>query len=127
MKDITLHHAQSRKLATFWLQVGFTDSIVCHPRLSHPLNFSRGHYWPKQGLQEGSRYEGNYQRNRGYRVDSRRHSGYSQDCVCLEAGLSRGALSKIESGRVEPKISTLALIAITIGVSLGKLVGIDIR
>lgn len=57
----------------------------------------------------------------------RKSKGYSQDRVCLEAGLSRGALSKIESGRVEPKISTLALIAITIGVSLGKLVGIDIR
>lgn len=57
----------------------------------------------------------------------RKSKGYSQDRVCLEAGLSRGALSKIESGRVEPKISTLALIAITIGVPLAKLTGIDIR
>lgn len=57
----------------------------------------------------------------------RRSKGYSQDRVCLEAGLSRGALSKIESGRVEPKISTLALIAITIDVSLAKLTGIEIR
>ncbi len=57
----------------------------------------------------------------------RKSKGYSQDRVCLEARLSRGALSKIESGRVEPKISTLALIAITIGVPLAKLTGIDIR
>lgn len=57
----------------------------------------------------------------------RKSKGYSQDRVCLEAGLSRGALSKIESGRVEPKISTLALIAITIGVPLAKLTGIEIR
>ena len=57
----------------------------------------------------------------------RKSKGYSQDRVCLEAGLSRRALSKIESGRVEPKISTLAIIAITIGVPLGKLTGIDIR
>lgn len=57
----------------------------------------------------------------------RKAKGYSQDRVCLEAGLSRGALSKIESGRVEPKISTLALIAITIDVPLAKLIGIEIR
>ncbi len=57
----------------------------------------------------------------------RKSKGYSQDRVCLEAGLSRGALSKIESGSVEPKISTLALIAITIGVPLAKLTGIEIR
>jgi transcriptional regulator with XRE-family HTH domain len=57
----------------------------------------------------------------------RKSKGYSQDRVCLEAGLSRGALSKIESGRVEPKISTLALIALTIGVPLAKLAGIEIR
>ncbi len=56
----------------------------------------------------------------------RKSKGYSQDRVCLEAGLSRGALSKIESGRVEPKISTLAVIAITIEVPLAKLTGIDI-
>lgn len=57
----------------------------------------------------------------------RKSKGYSQDKVCLEAGLSRGALSKIESGRVEPKISTLALIAITIDVPLSKLTNIEIR
>jgi transcriptional regulator with XRE-family HTH domain len=51
----------------------------------------------------------------------RKSKGYSQDRVCLEAGLSRGALSKIEAGRVEPKISTLAIVALTIGVPLKKL------
>ena len=56
----------------------------------------------------------------------RKSKGYSQDRVCLEAGLSRGALSKIESGRVEPKISTLALIAITIDVPLRRLVDVEL-
>lgn len=57
----------------------------------------------------------------------RKTRGYSQDRVCLEAGLSRGALSKIESGRVEPKISTLALIAITIEVPLSKLTNVALE
>lgn len=57
----------------------------------------------------------------------RKSKGYSQDRVCLEAGLSRGALSKIESGKVEPKISTLALIALTIDVSLSKLTNIELN
>lgn len=56
----------------------------------------------------------------------RKSRGYSQDRVCLEAGFSRGALSKIESGRVEPRISTLALIAITIDVPLSKLTNIEL-
>ena len=58
---------------------------------------------------------------------TRKSKGYSQDRVCLEAGLSRGALSKFESGKVEPKISTLALIAITIGVSLSRLTNVDVE
>jgi transcriptional regulator with XRE-family HTH domain len=57
----------------------------------------------------------------------RKSSGYSQDRVCLEAGLARGTLSKIENGKVEPKISTLALIAITIGVPLSKLTNVDLK
>lgn len=55
----------------------------------------------------------------------RKSKGYSQDRVCLEAGLSRGAVSKIEAGKVEPKVSTLALIAITIEVPLKKLTDVD--
>lgn len=51
----------------------------------------------------------------------RRSKGYSQDRACLEAGLSRGALSKIESGKVEPKISTIAVLALVLGVPLKKL------
>jgi transcriptional regulator with XRE-family HTH domain len=56
----------------------------------------------------------------------RRSKGYSQDRTCLEAGLARGTLSKIENGLVEPKMSTLALVAITIGVPLRKLTDIDL-
>jgi len=55
----------------------------------------------------------------------RKSKGYSQDRVCLEAELSRGALSKIESGKVEPKISTLALVAITIDVPLRRLTDVE--
>jgi transcriptional regulator with XRE-family HTH domain len=57
----------------------------------------------------------------------RKSKGYSQDRVCLEAGLSRGALSKIEGGKVEPRVSTLALIAITIDVPLAKLTNVDLK
>jgi len=52
----------------------------------------------------------------------RRSKAYSQDRLCLEAGFSRGTLSKIESGSVNPQIFTLAKIAHTIGVSLKSLV-----
>ncbi len=55
----------------------------------------------------------------------RRSKGYSQDRTCLEAGLARGTLSKIENGLVEPKISTFALVAITIGVPLKKLTDVE--
>lgn len=65
-------------------------------------------------------------KNLGARLASLRQSkGFSQDRVCLEAGLSRGAVSKIESGKVEPKISTLAVVAITIGVPLKKILDFD--
>ncbi len=57
----------------------------------------------------------------------RKSKGYSQDRLCLEAGFSRGAISKIESGKVEPRISTLALIALTIGVPLRKITEIDLE
>lgn len=51
--------------------------------------------------------------------------GYSQDRVCLEAGLARGTLSKIEAGKVDPKLTTLARIAETIGVPLKKITDIE--
>lgn len=48
--------------------------------------------------------------------------GYSQDRLYLEAGFSRGTVSKIENGLVNPQILTLAKIAKTIGVPLKKLI-----
>ncbi len=54
----------------------------------------------------------------------RRSKGYSQDRIYLEAGLSRGTMSKIESGSVNPQILTLAKVAKTIGVPLRRLVDI---
>ena len=51
----------------------------------------------------------------------RKSQGYSQDRVYLEGGFSRGTMSKIESGSVEPKIYTLYKIAETIGVKLSDL------
>lgn len=56
----------------------------------------------------------------------RASKGYSQDRVCLEAGFARGTLSKIENGLVDPKASTLARTADTIGVPLKKLMDIDL-
>lgn len=48
----------------------------------------------------------------------RKMKGYSQDRLTLEAGLSRGSISKIERSLVDPQISTLARIADTLGVPL---------
>ena len=56
----------------------------------------------------------------------RRSKGYSQDRTCLEAGLARGTLSKIEAGKVEPRVTTLALVAITLNVPLKKLTDIEL-
>ena len=55
----------------------------------------------------------------------RKSKGYSQDRLYLEAGFSRGTMSKIEAGSVNVKIGTLLKIAETIGVSLWTLV--DVR
>ena len=57
----------------------------------------------------------------------RKAKGFSQDRLCLDAGFSRGAISKIESGRVEPKVSTLAIIAITLGVPLSKIISAELK
>lgn len=56
----------------------------------------------------------------------RKSRGYSQDRLYLEAGFSRGTMSKIENGLVNPQILTLAKIAETIGVPLKKLVDIEV-
>jgi transcriptional regulator with XRE-family HTH domain len=57
-------------------------------------------------------------------AELRRLKGYSQDRLALEAGLTRGAISKLEKGDVDPRISTLAKIAHTLGVSLPHLVAV---
>lgn len=51
----------------------------------------------------------------------RRSKGYSQDRLCLEAGFSRGTMSKIEAGLSDPKASTLFRIAEVLDVPIGKL------
>lgn len=51
----------------------------------------------------------------------RKSKGYSQDRLYLEAGFSRGTMSKIENGLVNPQIITLRKIAKTIGVPLKML------
>ncbi len=61
-------------------------------------------------------------RDLGSRIAKLRASrGYSQDRLCLEAGFARGTLSKIESGLVDTKASTLARIAETLDLPLKKL------
>jgi transcriptional regulator with XRE-family HTH domain len=55
----------------------------------------------------------------------RRSKGYSQDRVYLEAGFSRGTMSRIEAGIVNPTYLTLFKIAKTIGVPVKRLVEID--
>ena len=57
-------------------------------------------------------------------AELRKLKGYSQDRLALEAGLTRGAISKLEKGTVDPRISTLARIAHTLGVSLPHLVAV---
>jgi transcriptional regulator with XRE-family HTH domain len=57
-------------------------------------------------------------------AELRRLKGYSQDRLALEAGLTRGAISKIEKGDVDVRITTLAKIAHTLGVSLPHLVAV---
>ncbi len=52
----------------------------------------------------------------------RRAKGYSQDRLYLEAGFSRGTMSRIESGKVNPTYLTLLKIAKTMGIPLRKLI-----
>lgn len=55
----------------------------------------------------------------------RKSKGYSQDRLCNEAGFSRGTVSKIEAGKVDPQLTTLARIAETIDVPLKKIIDFD--
>ena len=52
----------------------------------------------------------------------RNAKGFSQDRLTEECGLSKGAISKIESGKVSVKVITLAKIADTLKVSIHKIV-----
>lgn len=51
----------------------------------------------------------------------RKQKGYSQDRLYLEAGFSRGTMSRVERGLVNPTYLTLKKIADTLGVKLSKL------
>ncbi len=51
--------------------------------------------------------------------------GYSQDRLYLEAGFSRGNMTRIERGDVDPQAWTLKRIADTIGVPVKKLFDFD--
>jgi len=55
----------------------------------------------------------------------RKSRAYSQDRLCLEAGLSRGTMSKIEAGLADPKASTLYRISATLDVSVKKLMDLE--
>lgn len=55
----------------------------------------------------------------------RKSKGYSQDRLYLEAGFSRGTMSKIENGLVNPQILTLRKVAEILDVPIEKLVKID--
>lgn len=51
-------------------------------------------------------------------------SGFSQDRVALEAGLSRAALSRIEAGKVDPQASTLQRISEVLGMPLSDVTAV---
>ena len=57
----------------------------------------------------------------------RNSKGYSHDRVYLEGGLSRATMSRIESGKVDAQIWTLARIAKILHVPLRKLTDVDIE
>lgn len=56
----------------------------------------------------------------------RRSKAYSQDRLALEAGLARGTLSKIERGLVEPKVTTIAKIALVLKVPFRRFFDVTI-
>lgn len=67
-----------------------------------------------------------YLKKLGERVRKLRiQKGYSQDRLYLEAGFSRGTMSKIENGLVNPQILTLRKIAETIGVHVKLLLDVE--
>ncbi len=55
----------------------------------------------------------------------RKSQGYSQDKVYLEGGFSRGTMSKIENGLVNPQLYTLEKIADVLEVPLKRLIDFE--
>ncbi len=51
----------------------------------------------------------------------RKSQGISQDKLTGDAGLAKGTISKIESGSVDPKFTTLARIALALKMRVAKL------
>ncbi len=69
------------------------------------------------------RDEADYLKRLGQHIaELRKSKGYSQDRLYMEAGFSRGTISKIENGLVNPQVLTLRKIADTIGVPLRRLI-----
>lgn len=56
------------------------------------------------------------------RLRHAKERGYSQEDLCLDARLHRTAVGKLEVGRSEPYLSTLLILADTLGVTLDELV-----
>ncbi len=55
----------------------------------------------------------------------RQKKGFSQEGLALEAGLSRNAIWKIESGRVSPTIVTLEKIAAALEIDFATLTDVS--
>ena len=55
----------------------------------------------------------------------RTSKGLSQKEVIMEAGLDKAQYSRIENGKTDPSVSTLAKIAKSLGISLADLFALD--
>ena len=51
----------------------------------------------------------------------RRKKGWTQAKLAKATGLSRGYIAAVEEGRVQPSINTIAIIAVTLGISINEL------
>ena len=56
----------------------------------------------------------------------RKAKGFSQDRLYIESELSRRTIDRLETGKVNPRATTLLKISQTIGVSLAELVDVEI-
>ena len=48
--------------------------------------------------------------------------GYSQDRLTAETGLSKGIISKIETGKISPKLVTIAIICEALNLPISKII-----